>query len=373
MLYIHIPYCHQKCTYCAFYSLPTRQSRQPYIDALCLELALRRSEHHHPIRTIYFGGGTPSILAINQLQQIITTLQRHYDTSALQEATLEANPEDLTPSTLSQLADLKFFNRLSIGIQSFNNSDLRMLNRHHTGDQAISAVLAAHQAGFRNISIDLIYGLPSQSESDWADNLAQLTLIEPYINHLSCYALTLEPGTMLHKQIASGAIPPIDDEMAIRHYQALQQWIHKHSWHQYEISSYCRPGCHSVHNSRYWDSTPYLGAGAGAHSFDGSHRRWNICDIDTYIYGVLHSELYWEQESLTTTDRINEYIMTALRTTSGISLSHIHSHFSWAECSLMEKAQRYLGSHLIIDNEHLRPTQQGLLYADGIAADLFFE
>lgn len=373
MIYIHIPYCHQKCTYCAFYSSPTRRDRQPYMDALCLELANRSSEQAHPIRTVYLGGGTPSLLPIGQLAQIVDSLRLHFDLSALQEATLEANPEDLTDNYLQQLAQLHFFNRISIGIQSFRDSDLRRLNRRHSAHEAILAVQRAHQHGFRNISVDLIYGLPYQSLSDWKSNLATLDTILPFITHLSCYALTIEVGTMLHTQIAQSALASADEDTVLAHYQALQDWIARHDWQHYEISSYCRPNFQSRHNSRYWDSTPYLGIGAGAHSFDGTHRRWNASNIQSYIEGILSHTPYFEQETLTPSDRYNEYLMTALRTAQGISLAHIRDQFPWAEQHLQQHVQRYLGTFLITHSDRLVPTPEGLLHADGIAAELFAE
>lgn len=372
MIYIHIPYCRQKCTYCAFYSSPTRGDRTPYLEALCNELAMRSREQDHPVRTVYFGGGTPSMLTIDQLGTIIDSLRSHFDLSRMEEATLEANPEDLSEPYLRDLSRLRFFNRLSIGIQSFSDTDLSRLNRRHSGRQAIEAVEAAHRIGFHNISIDLIYGLPGQTTADWQRNLDILSAVEPHIAHLSCYALTLEEGTMLYRQIREGRIPPIDEDKQLAHYHQLQSWIATHGWQQYEISSYCRDGRRSLHNSRYWDATPYLGIGAGAHSFDGTRRRWNHPDIRAYIQALRDGTTYYDQEHLTQTDKVNEYLMTALRTTTGISWDHIRSCHPWAEADLRSKSARYLGTYLIDHGRHLTPTPEGLLHADGIAADLFF-
>ena len=370
MLYIHIPYCHQKCTYCAFYSLPTRQSRQPYIDALCLELASRRSEQHHPIRTIYFGGGTPSILAIDQLQQIITTLQRHYDTSALQEATLEANPEDLTPSTLSQLADLKFFNRLSIGIQSFNNSDLRMLNRHHTGDQAISAVLAAHQAGFRNISIDLMYGLPDETPERWQQDLDKALSL--HVPHISAYHLSYEEGTPLWQMRQRGEVREADENDSVAYFRMLRRALLDAGYIHYEISNFALPGHQAIHNSSYWSGEPYLGIGPGAHSYDGTNRCWNKPDLLGYLKG----DSIIEEETLTDDERYDEYIMTRLRTARGIDFDEIARLFGEEKkryCS--RRAQPHIKSHRlhVTPDGRLALTEEGIFVSDGIIADLFSE
>ena len=361
MIYIHIPYCHHKCTYCGFYSLAGHRDLQPYIDALCKEIA-HRSEPSRKVKTIYFGGGTPSLLPENQLAQIWNTLQHHFDLSSLEEATLEANPEDLTPYFLNSIAHIGF-NRLSIGIQSFSDSDLHTLNRVHNSQQAIDAIHNAHRAGFNNLSIDLIYGLPNQSNNQWLANLQQIESLD--VQHLSCYALTLEENSILAKQIAMGRILPSSDETIADHYDLLCQWAEKNGFQQYEISNFCRPGFHSRHNSRYWDRTPYLGFGAAAHSFDGEHRRWNLSDAEKYIaQGAL-----FEEESLSKTDAFNEYVMTALRTVQGIQKELVEPQFM---SHLSQSINRFLSAGLIVETETAyRPTKEGLFHADGMAADLF--
>lgn len=367
MIYIHIPYCHRKCTYCAFYSAVTSADKQAYVDALCHELSVRHDEMDKPISTVYLGGGTPSLLTIAQLGQIADTIRQQFDTSSLQEITLECNPEDLTPAFLHQLQGLEFFNRISIGVQSFGDADLRLLNRRHTSDQSIKAILAAADAGFGNVSIDLIYGLPNQSLHDWQHNLdiaAQL----PF-THLSAYALTVEDGTMLHRQLSQGRIATAEEAMVIAHYDALLSWAQHNGLQQYEISNFSRPGFHSKHNSRYWDRTPYLGAGAAAHSFDGTHRRWNIANAEQYINAVKQGNTYYETETLTPQDAHNEYLMTALRTTEGIDKKLLHTTFA---AQLAQRIQPYIKAGLICDTPtHYRPTHDGLLHADGLAAELF--
>jgi len=364
VLYLHIPFCHRKCTYCAFYSAVTSASKQPYVDALCRELALRCGEQPHPLRTVYFGGGTPSILSLDQLRQLVDTIARCFDLSRLQEATLEANPEDLTPEYLRGLQELHFFNRLSIGVQSFFDDDLRLLNRRHSAQQSLRAVQAAAAAGFDNLSIDLIYGLPGQTLARWQANLDQLANLP--VSHLSAYALTVEEDTILHRQVAQGRVTPADEEEVLAHYRALLQWTQQAGFEQYEISNFCRPGCRSRHNSRYWDRTPYLGVGAAAHSFSGNCRRWNVADIRQYVASA--GDPPHEVEHLTPTDAYNELVMTSLRTVEGIAKERVEPPFL---DHLSHAIARFVVAGLILETPtHFRPTPAGLLQADGMAADL---
>lgn len=367
MIYIHIPYCHRKCTYCAFYSTVTAADKQGYVDALCHELTLRSNEMLTQIQTIYLGGGTPSLLEPAQLAQVVDTLRQHYNTTALQEVTLEANPEDLTAEYLKALHDLDFVNRISIGVQSFSDADLQMLNRRHSAAQSIEAVQNAHDAGFDNISIDLIYGLPGQSTDDWGLNIQQLMQLP--VNHLSAYALTVEEGTMLHSQMAQGRLTPADECTVIAQYDMLLRETEAHGLKQYEISNFAKEGYHSRHNSRYWNRTPYLGVGAAAHSFDGQRRRWNIADAEQYVSQVMKHQVYWNSEVLTEKDAYNEYLMTALRTVEGI----VKGCLPAARASQLHQAiLPYLANGLLVETDtHYRPTHEGLLHADGIASDLF--
>lgn len=367
MLYVHIPYCHRKCTYCAFYSTVTAEGHQAYVDALCLELKRRRHSLEHPLRTVYFGGGTPTLLTVAQLAQIVDAIRNNYDTTALQETTIEANPEDLTPAYLTDLRQLAFFSRISIGVQSFHDADLRLLNRRHNSRQAHEALANAVAAGFSNLSVDLIYGHPNQSLDAWLDNLHHLERLP--IHHLSAYALTVEEGTMLHRQIGQGRVVPCDEDTSLSHYHALLRWSADHDFHQYEISNFARPGHTAVHNSRYWNRTPYLGVGAAAHSFDGLNRRWNVADTRRYIDSVLSGPIDHEEEELTLKDAHNEYLMTALRTVAGIDKSLVAVPFA---NRLQRDIQRFVAAGLILDTPtHYRPTSEGLLHADGIAAELF--
>lgn len=369
MIYLHIPFCHRKCTYCAFYSRVTGggDSVTRYVSALCRELEQRSYAMKGSVKTIYFGGGTPSILSPDQLGRIVDILRINYDLSALEEVTIEANPEDLTPQYLDALRALELFDRLSIGVQSFHDHDLRTLNRRHTAQQAVEAVRSAQSAGFRNISVDLIYGLPGQSTEAWRDNLARVA--ELAVTHLSAYALTVEEGTILATQIGQGRVRLATDETMAEHYSALLDWTTTHGFEQYEISNFCQPGHHARHNSRYWNRTPYLGVGAAAHSFDGEYRRWNVADVAQYCSLLETSHVPHEEEQLTLRDAHNEYVMTALRTTEGIDKSLVPLPFAK---SLAAKIQKYVSAGLVTDTgTHYRPTPDGLLHADGIASDLF--
>jgi len=367
VLYIHIPFCRRKCTYCAFYSAVSTGGFDSYVEALCAELRQRCGGLARPVETLYLGGGTPTVLSPAQLGRIASATADCCDLSRLKEATIEANPEDLTPQYLEALASLRIFNRLSIGVQSFSDEDLRCLNRRHSAAQARRAVDAAAAAGFANISIDLIYGLPGQSDEGWEANLAVAAALP--ITHLSAYALTVEEGTMLRRQIDSGRICPASEEQQIAHYRSLLRWAEIHGFSQYEISSFCRSGFRSLHNSRYWDRTPYLGIGAAAHSFDGRRRRWNASDFRRYTEGALAGSVPHEEEELTLRDAHNEYLMTALRTTDGIDKRRILPSFSVA---FARRVRPFVEAGLLVETPAAyRPTSDGLLHADGIASDLF--
>ncbi len=350
MIYVHVPFCHRKCTYCAFYSrVPSEHcSVSSYVDTLLNEMDRRRDEQAHPIRTIYFGGGTPSLLPIDQLARIVEGVRSCFDLSRVQEVTIEANPEDLTTDYLHGLASLNFFNRLSIGIQSLDDGMLRLLNRRHTARQAIDAIANARAAGFHNISVDFIYGLPQAPE---------LPDILEGVTHVSAYALTVEPGTALAVQVGQGRVTLPDEEEVVRQYHALHDSLVAQGFEQYEVSNFARQGFRSRHNSRYWDRTPYLGLGPGAHSYDGKHRMWNNPD------GTVGSE------TLTEADAYNELLMTALRTTDGLALSAVPER---QRERLHRGMQPYIDCGWIIstDNRYV-PTAEGLLHADGIAAALF--
>ena len=379
MIYIHVPFCHRKCTYCAFYSKPmiasveTQRAASHYVDALLEEMRQRRGEQNHPIKTIYFGGGTPSILPLSELGRIVKALHENFDLSQVEEVTLEANPEDLTPDYLQGLKNLGLINRLSIGIQSLDDQVLRLIGRRHTAAQAIAAVENAYKAGFHNISVDFIYGLPKvggRKSEVGCDFSYLISHTSDLIKHVSAYSLTVESGTALAEQVAQGRVALPDEDEVVRQYDYICKFLEENGFSQYEVSNFARPGFYSHHNSRYWDRTPYLGLGPGAHSFiictgdSVAHcekRRWNNPD-GTY-----------EEEVLTEIDAFNELLMTSLRTTRGLSFAAIPEEYKKRLHQLM---QPYIkcGWIVVKSDGGLRyePTSEGLLHADGIAAKLFF-
>lgn len=350
--------------------------RDTYIEALCREIRARHlffgSENWRP-RTLYLGGGTPSLLTFGQLQRLSDTLRTWFDLSGLEEATLECNPEDLTEIYLEQLQSLQLFDRISIGTQSFNDSQLRKMNRRHTSQQARNAIRNADKAGFRKISIDLIYGLPNQSTTDWEHELYEVeklneTLSRP-IGHLSCYALTLESGTILERQVGNGQVTLADDDQQVKHYEALRKWSLTAGYSQYEISNFALPGQQSRHNSRYWNRVPYLGLGAAAHSFDGHCRRWNIANVARYTASAIAGPVEYEEEELTVRDAFNEYVMTALRTTAGIDCRQVPTPMA---AYLKDAIRPFITQGWITQTAtHYKPTPSGLLMADRMAAELF--
>ena len=364
MIYIHIPFCHRKCSYCAFYSKVEsgRLKVERYVDALLEEMASRRNEQTMPVRTVYFGGGTPSILEINELKRIVDGLRTCFDLHGVEEATLECNPEDLTPEYLDELRKLHFFNRLSVGVQSFDERLLRTINRRHSPQQAIASVRNAYDAGFENVTIDLIYGLPGQTMADWQATLAQATALP--IKHISAYALTVEEGTILAAQIGQGKVTLPPESLQIEMYGALLEHLALAGFEQYEISNFSLPGYRSRHNSRYWDRTPYLGLGAAAHSFDGQRRRWNVADVERYC--SLHS---FEEEILDEKDAYNELLMLRLRTVEGINREKVPTAF----VRRFDEGMKTMMARGWIAQEGVcfRPTREGLLHADGMASELF--
>lgn len=353
MIYIHVPFCHRKCTYCAFFSKVESGAWrvEDYVDGVLREMEARRGEQAHAIKTVYFGGGTPSLLPIGEMARIVEGLRRWFDLSQVEEVTLEANPEDLTPRYLADLAEMGFVNRLSIGVQSLDDGVLRKLNRRHTAQQAIEAVENAHGAGFDNISVDFIYGI--QGNPEGLDNLDFLEKV----NHVSAYSLTVEPGTALAVQVEQGRVTLPDEEEVVRQYHTLHRMLEAAGFRQYEVSNYARPGFESKHNSRYWDRTPYLGLGPGAHSFDGTCRKWNNPDGSV------------GEETLTGTDAVNETIMTALRTVKGLDVDALPERY---KKRLHQMMQPYVDrGWLTVEGSRYCPTSEGLLHADGMAASLF--
>jgi oxygen-independent coproporphyrinogen-3 oxidase len=369
-IYIHIPFCKQACHYCDFHFSTSLKKRNELINALKKELFLRAEElKNSQVETIYFGGGTPSLLSADELNEIIEEVTKYYNVAKSAEITLEANPDDLTSEKLIALSQSPI-NRLSIGVQSFFEADLQLMNRAHNALEAKQCIVETKKY-FSNISIDLIYGVPGMSEAQWKENLAiALQLDTP---HISSYALTVEPRTALKKHIEKGLIKPVDDEVTQRHFEILVETLTAAGFEHYELSNFAKDGLFSKNNTAYWLGKSYLGIGPSAHSFDGNSRSWNINNNAKYIKAIERLELPLEIENLTTNDKYNEYIMTGLRTQWGISLKKIEASFGVRfKVYLLQEAQKHIEQELLcIENDTLLVTKKGKFLSDGIASDLF--
>ncbi len=368
-IYIHIPFCVKKCHYCNFFSQPALDLIPAYVNALCDELVLRKAYLNEPVETIYFGGGTPSLLQPSQVDAILNTIYKHFSLK-LHEATFEVNPDELSESYLHNIR-CSGINRLSIGIQSFNDRDLTWLNRRHSGDQAQMAVCNARKTGFDNISIDLIYGIPIQSLGQWEEQINIATGLTP--EHISAYALTVEPGTALHHFINTKKYQPVSDEHSRACFEILVQKLKTAGYYHYEVSNFSLPGRESMHNSAYWNQSTYLGVGASAHSYNGTSRQWNIAAINRYINALQQKAIPAEKEILSEKDKINEYIMTHLRTADGIHNEYIRENFGEDTFnSVRSKATLYINNGLLFEtNNHICTTEEGWFHLDGIASTLF--
>ena len=344
---------------------------EPLLDALKKELIQRKDYlDDAAVNTIYFGGGTPSILEAAYIGDLLETIHKHYPVAQDAEITLEANPDDLSHEKLSQY-HASGINRLSIGIQSFHEADIRFLNRAHTARQAEDSILAAQGMGIQNISIDLIYGIPGQSDEDWIGNLDKTATFG--LPHISAYSLTVEEKTALAYMINKGTVKQVDDETAARHFTQLQKWCLQNGYDAYEISNYAKAGWYSRHNSAYWQQEKYLGIGPSAHSFNGMARQWNIANNSIYIGKLTHNEPYWEKEDIGRAQRFNEYIMTALRTAKGADLNFIKTfladNYIHAFLRLVEKHK--LRGHLISNGQRIYLSEEAKFLSDGIISDLF--
>ena len=371
-IYIHIPFCKQRCTYCAFYSTTLYNIRERYVEALCKELVMRKEYAGcKTIETIYLGGGTPSTLSMEQLKRICDTIYATYRISPSPEVTIECNPDDLTPEFLAQLKKLPF-NRISMGVQSFNDSQLKRLGRRHNADKARQAVHNARQAGYRNISIDLIFALPGSTITDWEHDLDSAIALRP--NHLSAYNLTYEEGTPMHRALERGDFTELSEEENIEQFQMLIAKLKEAGYRHYEISNFALPGCESHHNSSYWNDTPYIGCGAAAHSYDGTSRQWNIADIHEYIKGIDNGTPCFEIEQLTEEERYNDTILTRLRTTKGIPLEWMKDRFSAKLNSYMRHfAEKEIAlGNLKEENGHLSLTEKGIFISDAVIRELIY-
>lgn len=370
-IYIHIPFCKQACHYCDFHFSTSLKKKSELVSALQNELVLRKNElPNEPIKTIYFGGGTPSLLNLEELTAIFKTIYAEFTIAENPEITLEANPDDLSEEKINELANSKI-NRLSIGVQSFFEEDLKLMNRAHNAEEALNSIKLA-RSKFDNISVDLIYGIPGMSNERWQKNIQ--ILLDLDIPHISSYALTVEPNTALQKFIEKGKIKPVDDAAAAQHFETLRTVLKNAGFEHYEFSNYGKPGYFSQNNTAYWLGKPYLGIGPSAHSYDGNSRKWNIANNTLYIKAIEKSELPLEVEELSITDRYNEYIMTRLRTHFGVDLVEVESKFGKEYLEYLKEQSVVLFEKelLRIENNVMHITEKGTFLSDGIAADLFY-
>ena len=370
-IYIHIPFCKRKCNYCNFFSVASLSGKHSILPAIADELHARRNYlEGEEIETIYFGGGTPSILSGTELEDLMKCITDDFKLADGAEITLEANPDDLTPKKLAELHKIGI-NRLSIGIQSFYDDDLEYLNRAHDARQAVAAVKDAQAAGFNNITLDLIYGIPTLSDEHWVSNV--LRAISLGAQHILAYSLTVESHTPLEYMIRKGKTKPVEEEHSIRHFELLTVLMRENDFIHYEISNFCTEGWYARHNTNYWTGRKYLGVGPSAHSYDGNTRQWNASGIGAYAEAILKGSGPAGMETLTPAQHYNEYVMISLRTIWGCSLYEIAKRYG-------EKYARYIGElsdpylldgKLILGDGILRISGSGLLMADAIASDLF--
>jgi oxygen-independent coproporphyrinogen-3 oxidase len=369
-IYIHIPFCKQACFYCDFHFSTSLKKKEDMIAALVKEIEIRKVELENTIiETIYFGGGTPSVLSTKEIETLIDAVYKNFAVVENPEITLEANPDDLSEEKIIELSNSPI-NRLSIGIQSFFEKDLKLMNRAHNSKEAKKCLEFATQY-FANISVDLIYGIPDCTNQEWRENIQ--TALSFGVPHISSYALTVEPKTPLASFIKKGIIKNVDDEKAQEQFHVLIEELENASFIHYETSNFGKEGFFSQNNSSYWLGKSYLGIGPSAHSFDGSQRSWNVRNNSKYINAIAESRLPIERETLSKTDRYNEYIMTGLRTIWGVSFDKIRNEFGDKYIEYLENhSKKHLQKDLLyLENQVLKTTKKGKFLSDGIASDLF--
>ena len=369
-IYIHIPFCKQACHYCDFHFSTTLNNRDQMIEALCLELELRQTEFNNiTVETIYFGGGTPSLLTNDELDKILNTVYKYYSISEQPEITLEANPDDLTKDKIIALSK-SAINRLSIGIQSFFEDDLKFMNRAHNAKEALACLQVATQY-FNNISVDLIYGIQNSTKEKWLKNIQ--SVLDFNIPHVSCYALTVEPKTALASFIQKGIIDDVDEVLASEQFYNLKEKLETSGYVHYELSNFGKPDFFSRNNTAYWQGKPYLGIGPSAHGYNGKERSWNVRNNSKYIKVIQQKQLPTEIEVLSDNDRYNEYIMTGLRTILGVSFNKVEKNYGKIyKTYLLEASKTLIHQDLLyIEAEHLYVTKKGQFLSDGIASQLF--
>jgi len=369
-IYIHIPFCKQACHYCDFHFSTSLKKKDQLVFALVKELELRKTEFKsQTVETIYFGGGTPSLLTAEQIELLINTVHKNYNVSSKPEITLEANPDDLVSEKIIALSHSPI-NRLSIGIQSFFEKDLKLMNRAHNAYEAKTCLEEAIKH-FDNISIDLIYGIPGLSHKSWIQNIE--TALAFNVSHISSYALTVEPKTALASFIKKGIIEAVDDDLAQEQFHLLIEKLESKGFVHYELSNFGKPDYFSKNNSAYWQGKSYIGIGPSSHSFNGNERSWNIRNNSKYIKALEENILPFEVETLSKTDKYNEYVMTGLRTIWGVSIKKVENDFGVLHKKyLLQQAQKHIAMDLLyLENDILLVTKKGKFLSDGIASDLF--
>lgn len=368
-IYIHIPFCKSRCIYCGFYSTTLLDLRKKYINAVCREMELRKNYIREPFSTIYLGGGTPSLLDEAELTQLFLYIYNVYDVDRNAEITMECNPDDITPKFTNMLSRLPI-NRVSMGAQTFADSRLRLLHRRHNSDEVKHAVKLLREAGIKNISIDLMFGFPDESLSQWKEDISAAMALN--VEHISAYSLMYEEDTPLWKMLDTGKVKEIDEELSLTMFKELVCQLTDAGYEHYEISNFARPGYRSRHNSSYWHQVPYIGLGAAAHSFDLNSRQWNVADLKLYIEEINNGIIPMEREELDNDTTFNDIITTALRTSDGIDLNALETRLGKRyRNTLISAAGKHIEQGLLeIRHDRLRLTSEGIFISDMVMSDL---
>lgn len=368
-IYIHIPYCKQACHYCNYHFSTSLNNKESVINSMLKEIEIKSVGSNDLIQTIYFGGGTPSFFATKEINKIINSIFEKFQISENPEITLEANPDDLSKAKLIELSQ-SYINRLSIGVQSFNDDELKLMNRSHNSNDAKTCIDNALKY-YDNISIDLIFGMPNSNLKTWESNLNYVTSWN--LNHMSAYALTVEPKTALESFVKKNIIKPLNEDLVFEQHEFMCNKMSKHEYVNYELSSFAKKGYFSRNNSAYWLRKKYIGIGPSAHSFDGSHRSWNVSNNSLYIKDISENKMFSGREKLSIIDKYNEYVMTGLRTKWGISLTHLENNFGpYYKNNFETRIVKYVNTSLVvIKDDVFRTTIKGKFLADGIASELF--
>lgn len=370
-IYIHVPFCYTRCSYCDFYKTTDQQLKDEYIKALCKEIELNRSFLlKETIQTIYFGGGTPSTLIVDELETIFQTLKQFTSFEHLQELTLEVNPDDVDADYIKQIVGIGV-NRLSMGIQSFFDAHLRKMNRRHNAVQARNAIRIAKENGIKNMSIDLIYGLPYMTFDEWQENVR--LAIESDVQHISAYHLTFEKGTLYYDYLKKGKLTEVPEESSVEQFDYLVSQLKKAGFEHYEISNFAKKGLESKHNSNYWTGVKYLGLGPSAHSFDGENRMWNVRDIKRYCDALKNKQSYFEQETLSDTDRYNEFIMLGLRTQKGFKMNLLDAFTATIKQYFNDELKQQIAqNNVTLHNGYCFVSEDKKMITDSIISDFFY-